>query len=684
MTLLLPLLLGAALAADPAPRRTSVPEAGSLECEVLDPCAEVLPGAVRFERPKGKPYAAGYDADGELVGWVVLSNDVTDIKGYSGKPLSTLVGLDTQGVISGGRVVHHAEPILLVGIPEQELHDFVGAYTGVHAEKPVVVGRSASPDQKAVDVVSGATVTVLAQNQTILAAARTLGADVGVIARPEIRPGRFVEDAPWSWERMMSEEALGHLRLSAEQMGAPPADQPFVDLYFGMVDAPQLGIPLLGELRWRKAMEALEEGEHLFVVFNAGSWSYKGSGFVRGGIFDRFRLEQGLSVQTFRDMDYTNLDPPALDGTPAFWEAGLFVLRAGTIDPGRTYDFVFVGSLYDGKGGFSREFRSFDQPFREPASVYVAEGPDPEAWAWTEAWKVAPWRTGVVAAWLTFVVGLFSVGRKALTAKMSRLKWIHVAVMSVSALGLGFGLKFQPSITQLLTLVGSVVGEWRWSLFLSDPVIFLGWIFIALVTLIWGRGVFCGWVCPFGTLNELVFKAARAVGLREYILPQAIHDKAKYLRYVVLASLVVTFLWDAETGEKMAEVEPFKSTFFVPIWTREAVLIAWWSLLMVGAVFVYRPFCQYVCPLGAGLALPSHFRLSPPYRRDFCSKCKICTRGCEPRAIGPTGVIDGKDCLSCMECEANWGDDQVCPPLVKERRVREKLLSAGAASLKAD
>lgn len=477
---------------------------------------------------------------------------------------------------------------------------------------------------------------------------------------------------------MLDEEALGHVRIEAAELGAPAEDgRPFLDAWFGLVDAPQLGIPLLGEYRWRKAMEALASGEHLFVVYNAGSGSFKGSGFVRGGVFDRFRLEQGLSVLTFRDMDYTPIDPPALDGAPAIWESGLYVVRAGALDPGRTYNFVFLGSHYDGKGGFSREFRSFSQPFREPSSVYLSEGPDPEAWAWLDAWRISPGRTVAVAAWLLFITGLF-VARAWLTGSMKRLQRVHITVLAISSLGLGFGLRVQPSVTQLLTLISSTVGEWRWSLFLSDPVVFLSWTFIAVVTVIWGRGVFCGWVCPFGTLNELTFKIGQKLGIRERKLPDALHHRAKYLRYVILATLVLTFLADAETGERMAEVEPFKSTFFVPVWTRHPLLIAWWTLLMLASVVTWRPFCQYVCPLGAGLALPSHFRLSGPYRRDFCSKCKICTRGCEPRAIGPTGVIDGKDCLNCMECEANWRDDQVCPPLVKIRRDRERAAPAPA------
>ncbi len=187
-----------------------------------------------------------------------------------------------------------------------------------------------------------------------------------------------------------------------------------------------------------------------------------------------------------------------------------------------------------------------------------------------------------------------------------------------------------------------------------------------------GRGVFCGWACPYGALNELTWKLGQKLGLPSFELSDARHNKLKYLRYVILAGLIGTFLISPEWGERFAEVEPFKSTFFVAPWTRQVGLVAWWLLLLGGALVVWRPFCRYVCPLGAALALPSSIRFSGPRRRDFCSSCKICTKGCEPRAIRPDGSIDPRECLNCWECEANFYDDEACPPLIGIRRQEER------------
>jgi NosR/NirI family transcriptional regulator, nitrous oxide reductase regulator len=641
-----------------------------IDC-ATQPCDLALPSAARFEGVENKPYAIGFDADDAPVGWVVLSTSVVDIKGYSGKPMATLVGLSSDGHITGGKVIHHSEPILLVGIPESELSGFVNAYAGLKVGQKVVLGGE-EPGARSVDIVSGATVTVLAENRTILASARILAEDVGVIEPRNEVPGHFVEDpSRWSWSEIVDRGAVGHLSVTHDDMGIAGGDQAFVDVWFGLADAPHVGIPLLGERTWQHAVDKLEEGEHLFVVYGNGSSSFRGSGFVRGGIFDRIRLEQGLRMLMFRDSDYKRLGQPIADGAPHFGEGALFVARGGKLDPGRSFDFVFLGSAFDYEGGFSRKFHTFASTWRAPKSVYVLDGPDPESQVWRQAWKSKRVPLALISLYLLAVTGVF-VFRKWSTETMPRLQKLHTGFLVVTFVGLGLGLSLQPSVTQLLTLVGSVAGEWRWGLFLSDPFLFVSWTWIAVVTLIWGRGVFCGWACPYGALNELTFKIGRLLKLPTFELPDAWHNKLRYVRYVVLAGLVVVFLISPELGERLAEVEPFKSTFFVAPWTRGILLTSWWLLLFGGALVVWRPFCRYVCPLGAALALPSSIRLSGPRRRDFCTSCKICTKGCEPRAIRPNGTIDPRECLNCWECEANYYSDEVCPPLIGIRRQEER------------
>jgi len=102
------------------------------------PCRDVMPAAQQFSKRKGMPsYVDAYAVENgkqRLVGYVFLSTDVVDIPAYSGKPVITLIGMDTHGIISGVRVLKHSEPILLAGIPESKLLDFIRQYVGKAAD----------------------------------------------------------------------------------------------------------------------------------------------------------------------------------------------------------------------------------------------------------------------------------------------------------------------------------------------------------------------------------------------------------------------------------------------------------------------------------------------------------------------------------------------------------------------
>ncbi len=645
------------------------PPPTALDCDAM-PCAEILPGAGSFRAVEGAPYQEGLDDDGEVVGWVALSTDFVDLAAYSGKPMITLVGLDPDGVITGARVVHHSEPILLVGIPESALREFADFYAGKRALQRIVVGRADKPGVLSIDGISGATVTALVQNNTVLETARSLGTSVGVFPPGAITLGHFVEEPePWTFQQMIEAGALGRLEVSKAELGAGEDDEPYVDLVFGVVDPEHIGRSILGDRTYEFRMSRLEPGEHLFVIFNRGSGSFKGSAFVRGGIFDRVRVQQGLQELTFRDTDYWNVPDIAADDAPEMQEGGLFVLRGGRFNPGLPYELVFLGSRYDRRGAFSRDFREFTAAHQLPETLYVVDQTI-SGIPWRQAWRNRQVHVAILGVYLLAVVLVFA-SRPWSTVDLRRLSRLHLASMVFGFVVMGVVMGAQPSVTQMMTAVGSLVGQWRWDLFLSEPLIFLSWIFITFVSLIWGRGVFCGWVCPYGAMNELAFMVSKRLGFAGYELPDGIHEKLRYARYVVLFVLLGVFLVDSVLAEAMAEVEPFKSTFLVPIWTRPLGFVAWWGLLLAAAFLMYRPFCRYLCPMGAGLSLLSSFRPAGPRRRAFCSSCKICTRGCEPRAFRKDGSIDQRECLSCMECEATYYDKERCPPLIGLSKLEE-------------
>ncbi|MBS0434627.1 MAG: 4Fe-4S binding protein, partial [Proteobacteria bacterium] len=545
------------------------------------PCAEVFPGAASFSQRKGQPpYVEAYgasDASGQkkLLGWVMLSTDITDTPAYSGKPVVTLIGMDRDGRFVGVKVLKHSEPILLLGIPEAALVKFNQQYLGRKITDSIEVGPSRPAENViGVDAISGATVTVVAQNQVLMTSGQAVARQVGLIAPTQRAPARYVASGKrYSWAELVALGVVQPLVVKPEQVGLPAGGAPFIELWFGDLNHPDVGRSLLGAAGFESLRSRMKEGEHaIFVVRTAGAESFKGSGFVRGGIYDRLQLKQGADLITFRDLDYFNLYGLEAAGAPSFTESGIFVVRSPAFSAAYPWKLAFLGNRVDRATGH-RTFAVFEQKLWLPAELLQGGRPqveEPTA-PWVRIWKSKALETTLFAL-LLLGVGIVYAFRERLTRLSTHKNKWPVNAFKYTAWGLsiafvGFGLMAQPSITQVLTWFHALLFQWTWSLFLSDPAIFVFWIFIIATVFLFGRGLFCGWLCPFGSLSEALYKIGGKLGLKRWqgSLPRRWHDRLKWLKYAIFFGLLAVSMFSMVTAEMLAEVEPFKTTFLVGI-----------------------------------------------------------------------------------------------------------------------
>ena len=181
---------------------------------------------------------------------------------------------------------------------------------------------------------------------------------------------------------------------------------------------------------------------------------------------------------------------------------------------------------------------------------------------------------------------------------------------------------------------------------------------VLLLSILFGP-VFCGWVCPLGTVQEWVGKLGKKLFRRRYnyFVPAQLDNTLRYLRYGVLAwVLYVT----ASSGTLIFEAyDPYYALF--NFWSTE---VAWSALAILGlililSIFVQRPWCKYACPYGAVLGITNLFRVFSIKRSE--TTCKLdgaCSIMCPMNIpVDSKKVVRDHQCISCLECTS----EAVCP-----------------------
>jgi Na+-translocating ferredoxin:NAD+ oxidoreductase RnfG subunit len=304
--------------------------------------------------------------------------------------------------------------------------------------------------------------------------------------------------------------------------------------------------------------------------------------------------------------------------------------------------------------------------------------PPREAPVWIAIWQNRAFEIGVLAVGLAalLVILIFQDWLARHPHALNRVRRIF-QIYTLFFIG-WYGLA-QLSVINVLTFTNSVMTGFQWGHFLIDPMLFILWSFVAITLLLWGRGVYCGWLCPFGALQELVLIASRRLRLPEIEFSDAVHERLVALKYVILIFLFGISLESMAEAAWYAEMEPFK-TVIAMRFQREWNYVLY-ALILIGVAAVNRKFyCKYLCPLGAALAIPGRFRLFEWWlrRRKECGKpCQVCANRCSVRAIRPTGEINANECHYCLDCQVIYYDDRVCLPLIERRKRREEKLLRG-------
>ncbi len=665
--------------------------------------AEIFPGADRLGTADGEPAVAPAYKNGEQLGFVFLTSDYMNTTGYSGKPIHQLVAMDMRGVIQKVLLVEHHEPIVLIGIPEKRIVAVLEDYQGLD------VGKLVRGEQEHdVDIVTGATVTVMVMDDSILLSAikvarkfelsglRSEKKEVGPVASVNSDISE-IED----WTGLIADGSVTRLKISLARInrafaesGEPLAlkfpeegadDEVFIELYAAVASIPSIGRSVLGENEYRNLQKKLKPGEQAILLAGDGRYSFKGSGYVRGGIFDRFQVIQGDNPIRFHDNYHKRLRRVAAEGAPEFKEVGLFRTPAELqFDAAAPWKLeLLVGrNIGPTKKTFLTFDLAYDPPHRYLSFSEVETPVSEEAEAAGQVQAVEPiWKKmwqlklaeivvlGVALAVLTFVFFFqdWLVKRPVLADRM------RIGFLVFTLFGIGWYFNAQLSVVNILFMFNALVSGFDWAYFLMEPLIFILWASVAAALLFWGRGPYCGWLCPFGALQELLNRVARLFRIKQVTVPWAIHERIWTFKYLIFLLLFGLSLYSLEWAEWLAEVEPFKTAIILKF-ARDWPYVLFAVAVLLPGIFIERFYCRYLCPLGAALAIPGRMRMFAWLKRykECGSPCQRCANECMVQAIHPEGNINVNECLYCLHCQLVYSDDHVCPVLIQKRLKRER------------
>jgi NosR/NirI family nitrous oxide reductase transcriptional regulator len=688
--------------------------------------AQIFPGADRLGPPEGEPPLAPAYAGDRLLGYVYLNSDVTDSTGYSGKPIHILVALDTDGVIRGVRLVDHKEPIVLIGIPERKVVDAINGLVGA-AIAPIARGEARPPQT---DIISGATVTVLVMGDSIVRSAvrliragRVGGAPAVPGAAPLPTAQATIAPGPGEirdWDSLLGDGSVRRLHLTigevneafersgnqaaAESPEPGDPDDTFIDLYLAPVSVPTIGRSLLGDAAYEQLARRLRPGEAAILVAGEGVYSFKGSGYVRGGIFDRIELIQDGRTLRFRDRNHTRLGDIAAEGAPRLPEIALFTVPPEFgLDPIEPWQLQLL--VQRSVGARDKAFQPFELGYRLPEHYISRPAPSPatavaaapgvrpgaetaadgslEEPLWQRIWRTKTIDIGITAVALGVLTGIFFF-QDQLVRRPKLYRWVRRCFLLWTLVWLGWYANAQLSVVNVITFANSLVTGFSWDYFLAAPLIFILWTGIAAALIFWGRGVFCGWLCPFGALQELLATVAQKLKVPQITVPWGLHERLWPVKYIIFLGLFGVSLHSVALAEQLAEVEPFKTAIILKF-VREWPFVLYAVGLLAAGLFIERFYCRYLCPLGAGLAIPARMRTFEWLKRwqECGSPCQRCARECPVQSIHPEGHINPNECIYCMHCQELYRAEDRCPHNIQARLRREKQIAMSAIPLPA-
>ena len=624
---------------------------------------------------------------GVEAGFVFETRPIAPLSGFAGAPIDLLVMVDNDARFIDVQLVDHFEPMFVAGLGDARFQAFLDQYAGQSITEPFVVGNpfGSAEDQQAsaltyLDGVSTATASVRIANETLLTAVKKVAKErlQGLSAGPPAQPDPAIKET-LNWADLVREGIAtrtvitnaevekafaGTIFVGQDPQALAEPDAPYLDLWIVDLGPPSVAQAALSE----RTLEELDDFYKIYpndepiLLIERARHGLVTKDFIRNTVPSLISARQGGFPFALRDADL--LLELAEDAPQDGVAMVLRTDRRSGFNPIEPWEIALEAKREKGFIQPKIGTVSLTTTHAAPARFFFTPKP-PRI--------VPPWVSAIEQRWpdmvllLIGLMGLFFL----LLMRMERLAGhrfytpLRLGFLAAMIGFVGWYGQGQLSIVTPLGALRSLAAGQSLGFLLYDPFSILIWLVVIAGFVVWGRGLFCGWLCPFGALQEFMHHLGRLLRLPR-IEPSPEWDRRlKWVKYGVLGTLVIVTLLVPTAMDKAAEVEPFKtaiSTYFRREWYYVLYCVFW----LAAATVLFKGFCRYVCPLGALMAIGGLLRRKDWIaRRAECgSPCQLCKVKCNYGAITKTGRIRYDECFECLDCVTIYNDDTQCVPLI--------------------
>ena len=625
------------------------------------------------------------DSTKKLHSYMFETFDLAPIAGFSGGKMNMLVHMDIEGNFLDVKLLEQDEPVFVSGLGVDPFIEFLNQYKGKSLKDNIKVGGiKGSGSSVHIDGVSKATASVKIANDSILASSVKIAKEKlsGVAPKAISNPKKDLYEK-YTWKELLDKKLVKHLKVTKAQaeklfldteyyneLDEEESQEVFLDLYLADISIPTLSKNIIKQSTQDELDGQLEETEEAILVLANGSHDILGIDFVRNTSPDTLEIKQEGFALNIRDGDY---EVTLQDTIPTFEQSVILqVDKRFDFDPSSPW--IFNTKIVRGNGTLfaTPMLKELTINMELPKKYFLTQKKEDK----TPLWLTSIYEQKIKLIILTtFLTVLFIILYK-YQVLLTKLRYKRTILLTFTLSFIGWYGQGQLSMVTVLGVVKAIVNSQSLMFLLYDPFSLIIWFFVFISLAIWGRGTFCGWLCPYGTLQEFSHYLGRLLRLPRIRFSENLNDKLVNIKYVVLASLILSVIFAPNISEYLIEIEPFKTSITL-IFDREIPYVLYAVFWLFLGMFLFKGFCRYICPLGAFLSLMGRLKILDwlPRRYECGNPCNNCHKSCNYQAIDKkTGSIKYADCFQCLDCVQIYSDANLCKILKKDAQKEKDML----------